>query len=71
MRSNKPTKRERQVAGLVALGHSSKVIAQMFRCSEKNIKSHRCNLMGKLGLHNAAQLTEWALNYREPSAGHE
>jgi DNA-binding NarL/FixJ family response regulator len=55
------TARERQVLGRIALGESSKTIAQDFGLSLRTIEKHRSNLMRKLNLHNAAALTLFAM----------
>ncbi len=69
------TARERQVLTRIASGHSNKAVAREFNLSVKTIEKHRANLMRKLSLHNAADITRFALNHhlmadeRSPSAG--
>jgi DNA-binding NarL/FixJ family response regulator len=55
------TNRERQVLKLVAEGKSSKETADFLSLSVKTVEKHRANLMSKLGLHNVAGLTAFAI----------
>ena len=57
------TSRERLVLTRIASGHSNKVVARELNLSVKTIEKHRANLMRKLGLHNAADVTRFALNH--------
>jgi DNA-binding NarL/FixJ family response regulator len=56
------TARERQVLIGVALGYSSKRIAGQLGRSVKTIEKHRFKMMHKLGLHNAAAVTRYAID---------
>jgi DNA-binding NarL/FixJ family response regulator len=56
------TTRERQVLVGVALGYSSKRIAGNLGRSVKTIEKHRFKMMRKLGLHNAAAVTRFAMD---------
>jgi DNA-binding NarL/FixJ family response regulator len=56
------TTRERQVLIGVALGYSSKRIAGNLGRSVKTIEKHRFRMMHKLGLHNAAAVTRYAID---------
>ena len=56
------TARERQVLTRIASGHSNKLVARELNLSVKTIEKHRANLMRKLSLHNAADITRFALN---------
>jgi two-component system response regulator NreC len=53
--------REREVLGLVAGGHSSKVIAQQLGISVRTVENHRSNIMHAIGARNTADLTREAL----------
>jgi len=53
--------REREVFKLVAEGKSNKFIAEFLNLSVKTVKKHRASLMSKLDLHNAAELTAYAM----------
>lgn len=55
------TSRERQVLKLIAEGHKSKEIAEVLCISEKTVAKHRANIMAKLDLHSAAELTAFAI----------
>lgn len=55
------THREREVIKLVAEGYKNKEIAAYLSLSEKTIEKHRSNLMKKLDLHSASQLTAYAI----------
>jgi DNA-binding NarL/FixJ family response regulator len=55
------TERERQVLTRVALGETNKRVAIALRLSIKTIEKHRANLMRKLGLHNTAAVTLFAV----------
>ena len=57
------TARERQVLTRIAAGHSNKAVARELNLSVKTIEKHRANLMRKLSLHNAADITRFALNH--------
>lgn len=54
------TVRERAVLRSLALGHCNKRIAQELGISIKTVEKHRCNLMRKIHVHNAAGLTLFA-----------
>lgn len=55
------TEREREVLRGIALGQSNKNIARTLTLSVKTVEKHRANLMRKLGLHNTASLTMFAV----------
>jgi two-component system, NarL family, response regulator NreC len=57
------TARERQVLIGVALGYSNKRIAGNIGRSVKTIEKHRFKMMHRLGLHNAAAATRYALDH--------
>jgi DNA-binding NarL/FixJ family response regulator len=57
------TMRERQVLSLITQGRSNADIAALLNVSVKTAETHRMNLMRKLGVHSAAELT--ALAFRE------
>lgn len=56
-----PTPREREIIQLIAEGSSNKEIADRLDISLKTVKNHRSNLMEKLGLHNTAEITRYAI----------
>ncbi|MBL9187860.1 MAG: response regulator transcription factor [Opitutaceae bacterium] len=53
--------REREVLHWVAEGNANKQIAARLSLSIKTIEKHRQNLMDKLGIHETATLTRYAL----------
>lgn len=55
------TFREREILKLVAEGHGNKNIAEFLSLSVKTVEKHRSNLMKKLNLHNASNLTAYAI----------
>jgi DNA-binding NarL/FixJ family response regulator len=55
------THREREVLKLVAEGKSNRFIAEFLNLSIKTVEKHRSNLMSKLDLHNASELTAYAM----------
>ncbi len=55
------TPRERQVVQLVAQGLSSKEIANRLGVSAKTVANHRLSVMAKLGVHNVAGVTRYAI----------
>lgn len=55
------TPREREVLKLIADGKHSSAIAARLSISEATVEAHRRNLMSKLGLHNVAELTKYAI----------
>lgn len=57
------TTRERQVLTRVASGQSNKTVARELSLSVKTVEKHRANLMRKLALHNAADITRFALHH--------
>ncbi len=58
---NKLSAREKEVLGLIAQGHTNQAVAGQLDVSVKTIESYRSRLMDKLGLHNRADLTRFAL----------
>jgi DNA-binding NarL/FixJ family response regulator len=56
--------RQAEVLQLIAEGYSSKQIAGLLSVSEKTVEKHRQTLMGKLELHNIANLTRYAVANR-------
>lgn len=50
------TARERQVAMLLAEGHTSKTIARLLEISPRTVEAYRARLLEKLGARNSAEL---------------
>lgn len=61
---NTPTPRELEILTWFAQGKSSKEVASILGLSVNTVRTHRQNLMEKLGLHNAAELTAWAIRHQ-------
>jgi NarL family two-component system response regulator LiaR len=55
------TAREREVLTLVARGRANKLIALDLGVSEKTVKAHVSNILGKLGLHDRTQAALYAV----------
>ena len=55
------TPREREVLARIGQGQTNKAIAKALRLSVKTVEKHRSNLMRKLGLHNTAAVTVYAI----------
>jgi DNA-binding NarL/FixJ family response regulator len=55
------TPREREVLQLIAEGATSKQIGRRLHISVKTVGSHRQSIMDKLGRHNVADLTRYAV----------
>ncbi|MCA1843503.1 MAG: helix-turn-helix transcriptional regulator, partial [Actinobacteria bacterium] len=61
------TRREAQVAALVALGHTNREIAAVLHLSVRTVESHVDHSLSKLGLRNRTQLAGWAAENLEAS----
>ena len=59
--SCKLTQREQETLKMIAEGKTNKAIAVDMRISIKTVEKHRQNLMDKLGFHETATLTRYAL----------
>ncbi len=55
------SERERQVLQMIAEGMSNKEMAKRLGLSIKTIEHHRAHIMDKLGMHDVATLTRYAL----------
>lgn len=56
------TNRERQVLRLVAESHTSSFIADRLNIALSTVEVHRRNILRKLNLHNASELTRYAIS---------
>ena len=61
LRSTPLSGREREVLQLIAEGKSMKEIAALLGISVKTIETHRMRLMGKLAIHETANLVRYAI----------
>jgi two-component system response regulator NreC len=57
------TEREREVVGLIALGHTNAELAAKLHISEKTVETHRAHILEKLGLRTRADLVRFALEH--------
>jgi DNA-binding NarL/FixJ family response regulator len=55
------SRREREVVKLVAEGYRNREIAEQLSLSPKTVEKHRSTAMQKLGLHNTAGITAYAI----------
>jgi len=55
------TPRECQIARLVAIGGGAQAIAAECGCSVRTVGNHRASIMRKIGGHNTADITRWAI----------
>ena len=53
--------REREVLGLLALGHTNHEIAQQLFISVRTAETHRAHIMQKLRLQSRAELVRYAI----------
>jgi predicted ATPase/DNA-binding CsgD family transcriptional regulator len=61
------TRRELEIAGLVADGLGNREIAERLYLSKRTVDSHVEHIFSKLGFSSRAQLTAWVLERREPA----
>ena len=54
------TRRERQVADLVARGFSNREIARALGIADGTARRHLANILTKLGFHSRAQIAAWS-----------
>lgn len=57
------TPRERQVATLLAYGHTNAEIAEKLTISVRTAEMHRANAMRKLSAETRADVVRWALDH--------
>jgi predicted ATPase/DNA-binding CsgD family transcriptional regulator/transcriptional regulator with XRE-family HTH domain len=62
------TRREREVAMLVARGYTNRQIAQELVVGERTAEAHVANSLGKLGLSSRTRLAAWAIEHGLGSA---
>lgn len=55
------TAREREIAALVAQGHSNRVIADTLVIGERTVETHISNILFKLGVGARTQIAAWAV----------
>jgi DNA-binding CsgD family transcriptional regulator len=57
------TRREREVAALLARGSTNRQIAEALVMSERTVEWHASNILSKLGFHSRAQIAAWAVEH--------
>jgi predicted ATPase/DNA-binding CsgD family transcriptional regulator len=57
------TEREREVAALIARGHSNGEIASELVLSKRTVEKHIANILSKLALTSRAQIVRWAIDH--------
>ena len=60
---NELTEREREVLGLIALGHTNNEVAEKLGLSVRTVESHRVHVQQKLGIQTRAELVRYALDH--------
>jgi non-specific serine/threonine protein kinase len=55
------TRREREVAALIAQGKYNREIAGALAVNERTIETHVSNILSKLGFTSRRQIADWAL----------
>jgi len=55
------TPRQREVLKLIAEGHGTRAIAGQLHLSVKTVETHRAQIMERLGIHDVAGLTRYAV----------
>ncbi len=58
------TPREREVAALIALGHTNRRIAEALSITERTAGTHVTHILGKLVLTSRVQIAAWAIKHR-------
>jgi RNA polymerase sigma factor (sigma-70 family) len=66
---NDLTEREKEVLRMVAKGNNNREIAQKLFISEKTVKTHVSNILGKLNLEQRTQLVIYAIKNKLVDAG--
>jgi DNA-binding CsgD family transcriptional regulator len=61
------TRKELEVLNLARLGYSNKIIADKLDVAITTVKTHRKNIMQKLGITGKAEMTRYLLNLPLPN----
>jgi non-specific serine/threonine protein kinase len=64
----KLTRREREVAALVARGLSSRQVSSALMVSERTVDNHVANILKKLGIHSRDEIGDWLEEQRSRGA---
>ena len=57
----KLTRRQREVLQLLAEGNSAKQVGDILNISARTVEFHKYNIMEELGIHNSAELVQYAI----------
>jgi DNA-binding NarL/FixJ family response regulator len=57
------TRREREIAALIAHGKSTREIAAALVVSQRTVETHVTNMYAKLGFNSRAQIAAWAVEH--------
>jgi pimeloyl-ACP methyl ester carboxylesterase/DNA-binding CsgD family transcriptional regulator/class 3 adenylate cyclase len=57
------SRREREIAALIALGLANRQIADELAISVATVERHVANMLGKLGYHSRTQVAAWAVEH--------
>ena len=60
------TRKEQEVLNLARLGDSNKIIADKLGVSITTVKTHRKNIIQKLGITGKAEMSRYLLNLHPP-----
>ena len=55
------TRREREVASLIASGRTNRSIANELFIAQSTVERHVANMLNKLGFHSRTQIAAWAV----------
>jgi non-specific serine/threonine protein kinase len=58
------SRREREIATLIARGLTNRAIAEQLVIAERTAEAHVSNILGKLELETRAQIAAWAVTHR-------
>jgi DNA-binding NarL/FixJ family response regulator len=70
-RASPLTRREREVAALIARGLTNRQIAEALFVSERTADTHVEHILAKLGVGSRAQVAAWVVGQSDASAGSE
>jgi len=68
-RSTRLTRREREVAALIARGSTNRQIAETLFISERTVDAHVEHILAKLGLGSRTQVAVWVVEQSDSTAG--
>ena len=60
---SKLTRREREVAALIASGQTNRAIAYELFIAQSTVERHVANILNKLGFHSRTQIAAWTVTH--------